>query len=84
MWNLVEKLEKKYYYPNIPRYTDEDARALVEANLEKVIVSDTGDLRLKDLWRKAQIYPLFAVEEGLSRVWTSRRIVCIGDSVHKV
>jgi hypothetical protein len=84
MWCLIEKMDKKYTYPNIPRFTEEDARALAEANLDKILVSDTGHLKLRDLWEKTHTYPLFAVEEGDARIWTAGRIVCIGDSVHKV
>jgi hypothetical protein len=49
MWNFVQKLDKKYYYLNIPRYTDEEARKLVQSRLEKILVSDTDHIKLRDL-----------------------------------
>ena len=84
MWGIVEKLDKEYHLPNIPRYTDEDARIFAESKLEKVLISDTAQVKVGDLWPTMEMCALVAIEEGDLKVWTSGRIVCIGDSVHKV
>lgn len=86
MWCWVEKLDKEYHLPNIPRYTDEDARIYGESKLDKVLVSDKATERITfgDLWKNLEITALVPVEEGDLKVWTSGRIVCVGDSVHKV
>jgi hypothetical protein len=81
---LVEKLDKEYYLPNIPRYTEEDARLFAESKLEKILVSDTVQARFGDLWKKVRVSALVSVEEGDLKVWTSGKLVCSGDSVHKV
>ncbi|KAE9370063.1 FAD/NAD(P)-binding domain-containing protein [Stipitochalara longipes BDJ] len=85
MWCLVEKLDKEYRLPNIPRYTDEDARVWAESKLNKVLVSDTADqVRFGDVWKSVETVALVPIEEGDLKVWTSGKIVCVGDSVHKV
>lgn len=84
MWGLVQKLDKEYTLPNLPRYSDEEARAFAESKLDMVLVSDTDQIRFKALWDSTRDYALVPVEEGDLKVWTAGRIVCIGDSVHKV
>jgi hypothetical protein len=85
MWCMVEKLDKEYHLPNIPRYTEEDARVWAESKLDRVLVSDTlNHITLADLWKNREVVALVPVEEGDLKVWTSGRIVCVGDSVHKV
>jgi hypothetical protein len=84
MWALVEKLDKEYHLPNIPRYTEEDAHVFAESKLDKILVSDTAQVKFGDLWKKVRVSALVSVEEGDLKVWTSGKIVCLGDSVHKV
>jgi hypothetical protein len=84
MWAFVEKLDKEYHLPNIPRYTDEDMRIFAESKLEKILVSDRARVKFGDLWKRVQVSALVTVEEGDLKVWTSGRIICLGDSVHKV
>jgi len=85
MWCMVEKLDKEYRLPNIPRYTDEDARKWAESKLDRVLVSDGAQrITLADVWKSVEVMGLVPVEEGDLKVWTHGRIVCVGDSVHKV
>jgi hypothetical protein len=83
-WIILEKLDKEYHLPNIPKYSDEDARVFAESRLGMILVSDACQVTVGDLWKKMQICALVPVEEGDLKVWTSGRIVCLGDSVHKV
>jgi hypothetical protein len=83
-WVLVERLDRVYHQPDIPRYSDEDATAFAENRLEDVVISDTAQIKVKHLWEKTTYAKLLAVEEGFMEKWTSGRIICIGDSVHKV
>lgn len=80
----VEKLEKQLRTPNIPRYNEEDAEAFARGRLDKVLISDTAQVKFGDLWAQRQRWALVPVEEGELDTWTVKRIVCIGDSVHKV
>ncbi|KAE9368350.1 FAD/NAD(P)-binding domain-containing protein [Stipitochalara longipes BDJ] len=84
VWALVEKLDKLYRPPNIPRYGKEEAQAFAERRLEMILLSDTAHIKFGDLWEKTTFSALLAVEEGFLEQWSSGRIVCIGDSVHKI
>jgi hypothetical protein len=61
MWALVEKLDKEYHLPDIPRYTEEDARVFAESKPDKILVSDTAQVRFGDLWKgnKCESLPWF-------------------------
>ncbi|PMD61234.1 uncharacterized protein K444DRAFT_611493 [Hyaloscypha bicolor E] len=48
------------------------------------LVSDTARMKFSDLWEEVQLSALLAVEERFLEEWMLSRIVCTGDSVHKV
>lgn len=81
---MIEKLDKKYHLPNIPRYADEDKRVFAESKLDKILVSDKEEIKFGDLWKNLELAVLVPLEEGVLRGWTYGQIVCVGDSVHKV
>jgi len=83
-WLLLEKLEKLYRLLYILRYSKEETHAFAHAGLEMALVSDTARMKFSDLWEEVQLSALLAVEEGFLEEWTLSRIVCTGDSVHKV
>jgi hypothetical protein len=80
----VEKLNQQYQAPHVPKYTDEDAQEYAMRSLNKQLVSDTVDIKVGDFWGRRQKWALVALEEGYLNHWSWGRIVCIGDSVHKV
>ena len=84
IWSLIEKLDKKYHLPNIPRYADEDKRLFAESKLDKILVSDKEEIKFGDLWKNLELAVLVPLEEGVLRGWACGQIVCVGDSVHKV
>ena len=80
-WFLIQKLDKKYFYPNVPRFTQADAVASCEK------VRDTkvwNEITFGDIWDNSDVASMTALDEYILRTWTVGRIVCIGDSVHKV
>jgi hypothetical protein len=82
MWFVVEKMDKQYRMPDIPRYTDEDASALAQRAAEYKI--NDKDVTFADAWRNRKWARLAPLEEGLLKQWTNGRLICIGDAVHKV
>lgn len=79
-WFLFEKMAKKYKYPDIPRFTDEDAEVLARRYLH-VRLSETDTFA--DLWENRVQFKLVPLEEALHKKWTWERFVCAGDSAHK-
>jgi FAD dependent monooxygenase len=80
-WFIIEKLHKKFTYPNAPRFTPEDASHFC-GRLTDVPV--WKDVTVGDLWRKKTVASMTALEEGLLSTWFFDRLVLLGDSVHKV
>ena len=80
-WFLIQKLDKKYFYPNVPRFTQADAVASCErARGAKV----WNEITFGELWDNSDVVSMTALDEYILRTWTVGRMVCIGDSVHKV
>jgi FAD dependent monooxygenase len=80
-WFLVLKHDKKYTYPNIPRFTPEESIAIMEKNTDLCVTQQTS---MKDLWDKRTKFALASLEEVVFKQWHEGRIVLVGDSAHKV
>ncbi|KAL3441683.1 hypothetical protein BJX65DRAFT_322123 [Aspergillus insuetus] len=80
-WFVIEKLDRKYTYPHIPRFTDQDAVRNCE-RLGSVWLRNT--VHFRDVWRCRETFAMTALEEAVLRPWSDGRIVCIGDSIHKM
>jgi hypothetical protein len=80
-WFIFEKLDRKVYAPNIPRYTQKDTEAMVQGYLN---FSITERVLFRDVWDNRIVSGLAPQEEYLAERWTWNRIVCIGDSIRKV
>ncbi|KAK6215655.1 FAD binding domain-containing protein [Colletotrichum tabaci] len=80
-WFLSRKLDRKYKYSEAPRFTLEDAAAecaeLADAPLG-------NDVRFGDVWKIRQTFNMVVLEENLLRTWSFGRVLCIGDSIHKM
>ncbi|KAL2842634.1 hypothetical protein BJX68DRAFT_270569 [Aspergillus pseudodeflectus] len=80
-WFVIEKLDRKYTYPHIPRFTDQDA----VRNCERLgSVWLRNSVHFRDVWRCRETFAMTALEEAVLRPWSDGRIVCIGDSIHKM
>jgi FAD dependent monooxygenase len=80
-WFIIHKLDRTYVYPDVPRYSPEDAAHLC-AKLAHVSILQ--DICVGDLWKNRLVASMTALEEGLLDTWHFNRIVLLGDSVHKV
>ncbi|POR36054.1 FAD binding domain-containing protein [Tolypocladium paradoxum] len=80
-WFLVQKLDRKYKYGDAPRFTSEEAVTqclnLADAPIEEGV-------RFGDVWQKRQTFNMVCLEENLLKTWSFGRLVCIGDSIHKM
>jgi FAD dependent monooxygenase len=80
-WFLLKKLDKVYTYPHIPRYSRQDAEDFCERYIDYSIVDQHT---FGDLWSGRQVYNMIGLEENVFETWCFDRIVCLGDSMHKV
>jgi hypothetical protein len=80
-WTVISKLDKKYVYPNVPRYSQADAIAKCESILGMLIWQGVA---FKSLWERRSVFTMQVLEESVLKTWSYRRIVCLGDSVSKV
>lgn len=80
-WFLVEKLDRKYTYSEAPRFTIDDATALCS----QVFTLPIGNgIKFEDVWNKREVVNMLSLEESCLSTWSTGRLVCIGDSIHKV
>lgn len=82
-WFAQERLPKTYHLHDMPRYTDDDARAFIARHGDMVVYPGTNRLTLADIWDKTESFRLVAIEEGKFKLWHWGRITCVGDSIHK-
>lgn len=80
-WVLIEKLPHKYIYPDVPRFSQEDAVTRCEAAASQPVWQE---VRFRDIWAQRRGFRMVALEENLFRTWHHGRIICIGDSISKV
>lgn len=80
-WFVIQKLDKKYYYPKCPRFDKRDAEVACE-RLESCKVWDGATFG--DLWARREVYSMMVLEENVFQHWHFGRIVCLGDSMLKV
>ncbi|KAL2813834.1 hypothetical protein BJX63DRAFT_421036 [Aspergillus granulosus] len=80
-WFVVEKLDRKYTYPHLPCFIQQDAINGCE-RLGGVWLRNT--VHFPDVWAHRETFTMTALEECVLRLWHSGRIVCIGDSIHKM
>ncbi|PKX90478.1 FAD-dependent oxidoreductase [Aspergillus novofumigatus IBT 16806] len=80
-WFVIQKLQRKYIYPNSPRFTSSDAAAAAE-RLRDVLIY--RDVTFGALWDRCETASMTALEENVFRTWHHGRMVLIGDSAHKM
>ncbi|GKZ25754.1 hypothetical protein AbraIFM66951_002409 [Aspergillus brasiliensis] len=80
-WFVVKKLDRKYTYPDRPRFDDDYMARLCEQLSNRHL---TKDLTFGQVWSTRVVASMTALEENVYRTWFHGRIVCIGDSVHKM
>lgn len=80
-WFIVQKLEQTYDYGFAPRFTATQAAEQCSKFMKLPIV---GNIRFGDVWQRRSVVNMSALEENVFQTWSFGRLVCIGDSIHKV
>ncbi|KAJ5968221.1 hypothetical protein N7501_004469 [Penicillium viridicatum] len=80
-WLVIQKLDKKYTYPNCPRYMTSDIE--IAAEELRSIVFYKG-LTFGQLWETRETVSMTALEENTFETWYHDRLVLLGDSAHKM
>lgn len=78
---LSEKLPKKLYGPESPRYSKEENVAFAEAHRQDVIIDDCT---FGDIWDNIIAYNVTPLHEYAFDQWHYGRIITLGDAAHKV
>ncbi|GAQ35582.1 hypothetical protein AtubIFM55763_004477 [Aspergillus tubingensis] len=80
-WFVLKKMDQRYTYPDNPRfsaeYTAQTCEKLAHLHLTK-------DLTFRQVWDSRVLAAMTPLEENIFQTWYLNRIVCIGDSVHKM
>lgn len=80
-FNIIYKLKQKYMYPNIPRFTQDEAIEVCESVADFPV---WNDVKFGDIWEQRLNFALVPLEEHMFRNWHHRRMICVGDSVSKM
>lgn len=80
-WFITRKMDKKYTWPDVPRFSKDDAEKYAHTFRDQKLTETTT---FWDLWENRVTSHMTVLEEGVLGHWHFGRIVCLGDSVHKV
>lgn len=80
-WFVVDKLDRRYQYPDKPVSSTADNIRFCES-IGDVQIWD--NVRFRDVFNARTSFSSALVEENVFQTWHSGRIVCIGDSISKV
>jgi hypothetical protein len=80
-WFRFQKVPKVLHGTEIPRYTDSDASKVISDALDEDI---TPNVKFATLAKNKISGSMTAVAEYVYKTWYFDRILCIGDSSHKV
>lgn len=79
-WFLFSRLDRKYFGKEIPRFSEKDAEEAVKPFLN---MCATDKIKYGEIWENRTVANMCCVEESQNEHWTSDRMVCLGDAVHK-
>ncbi|KKY28054.1 putative fad-dependent monooxygenase [Diplodia seriata] len=80
-WFLYKKMDRKYTWPDVARFTPQQGEALAAEHVHDVI---TGEMTFGDVWKARKTFGLLPMEEGVMKNWHWGRIAVLGDAAHKV
>lgn len=80
-WFFLRKLDRKYPYSSAPRWSTTDTESMAEQFATDHI---WNGVQFGDLWKRRRAVGMTNLEEGVFSTWHCGRVVCIGDSMHKV
>lgn len=82
-WFVFARLARVYRGPDIPRLTPQDAEQFA-MTYQHLPIRPSSSVILQDIWKARLQTTLTALEEADFAHWTHGRIVCVGDSIHKM
>ena len=80
-WFFLSKLKKKYVGKDIPTYGEQDIEEAVKPFLNLHV---TDKVSCGEIWENRTTANMSCTEESKNENWSSGRIVCLGDAIHKV
>ncbi|KAJ0416885.1 hypothetical protein BJY00DRAFT_325893 [Aspergillus carlsbadensis] len=80
-WFVISRMDRVYTYPDVPRFTAEDAELLMGKYAD---VSLAKGVYVKHLWEYRRAASMVAQEEGIFETWGSGRVILMGDAVRKM
>jgi hypothetical protein len=80
-WFLLRKLDRQYPYSSAPRPSATDMEKTAEQFAADHI---WNGVRFGHLWKGRRVVGMTNLEEGVFSTWHFGRVVCVGDSMHKV
>lgn len=80
-WFVIKKLDDIYTYPDTVRFSSADAVRTCEKVAHFPLVNG---VTFGQVWENREVTSMTALEENVFDTWHVDRIVCIGDSIHKV
>ncbi|KIA75510.1 hypothetical protein HK57_00009 [Aspergillus ustus] len=83
-WFLFRRMPRVYQTPEIPRFTTADAVSFAQHYFNFPIRNEPKTVTFKDLWEHRETVTMAPLEEAHFAHWTAGRIVCLGDSAHKM
>lgn len=82
-WFLFGRMDRVYEAHEIPRFNAEDASKFAQEHADLPVKPDIS-IKLSTLWDAREVATLVTLEEADFKHWTAGRIICLGDSVHKM
>lgn len=82
-WFLFERMPRIYQAGEMPRFTTEDAVKFAQDH-RKVPIRSGGEITFGLLWDRREVATLLPLEESAFTRWSVGRIICMGDSIHKM
>ncbi|KAL7272797.1 hypothetical protein RUND412_004384, partial [Rhizina undulata] len=80
-WFLYHRMDKTYYEPNIPRFTEADCEKLARKYFKANI---TETITFEDFWNNRITSTLTMLQEHVFSRWHFGRMGFMGDSAHKM
>ncbi|KAH6654440.1 hypothetical protein BKA67DRAFT_565173 [Truncatella angustata] len=80
-WFVFEHLGRTVHLSEVPRYTNADIHDSCKPVGHLKI---STDVTFQDVYDKREITMEFVLEEGVAKVWHTKRTVIVGDAAHKM
>jgi FAD dependent monooxygenase len=80
-WFVIRKMDRVYQYPDVPRFSTHDAEEVCEGFRQRRV---WREVLFRHIWDRREVFSMTALEENVFSTWHFGRIVCFGDSMHKV